>query len=94
MYSRAHLSRIVAPVVALSSMSAAAGTGAWEFRGADIAHRRQYAGFQCAGFNGFAEPAVSPDVPTMSLKARAGLSADEPHPASAAPIERIRKVEN
>jgi hypothetical protein len=80
-------------------MAAAAGTGAWEFRGADIAHRRQYAGFQCAGFqhagfNGFAEPAVSPDVPTMSLKARAGLSADEPHPASAAPIERIRKVEN
>ena len=91
MYSRAHLSRIVAPVVAPCSMAA---TGAWEFRGADIAHRRQYAGFQCAGFNGFAEPAVSPDVPTMSLKARAGLSADEPHPASAAPIERIRKVEN
>ncbi|MEO6783097.1 MAG: hypothetical protein ABI407_16850 [Bradyrhizobium sp.] len=89
MSSRAHLSRIVAPVVALCSMAAAAGTDAWEFRGADTANHHQY-----AGFDGFAEPAVSPDVPPMSLKARAGLSADESHPASAAPIERIRKVEN
>jgi hypothetical protein len=56
---------------------------------ADTVNHDQY-----AGFDGFAEPAVSPDVPPMSLKGRAGLSADEAHAASAAPIERIREVEN
>jgi hypothetical protein len=30
----------------------------------------------------------------MSPKARANLPADEPRPASAASVERVRKVEN
>ena len=89
MYTRAHLSRIAVPVVALGSMAVATGANAWGFRGADTVNHDQY-----AGFDGFAVSAVSPDVPPMSLKARAGLSADEAHAASAAPIERIREVEN
>jgi hypothetical protein len=80
-------------------MAVAAGAGAWEFRAANAADQRQdpcfqNPGFQNPNFNGFAEPAVSPDAPPMSLKARAGRSADEAHPVSTAPIERIRKVEN
>jgi hypothetical protein len=87
-YSRAYLSRIGAPVVALCSMAVATGVNTREFRGADTANHDQY-----TGFDRFAEPMASPDVLAMSLKARVGLPTDEPDPASATPIERIRKVE-
>ena len=70
-------------------MVVAAGAGAWRFHGPDTADRDHY-----AGFDGFAVSAVSPGVPPMSPKAPASLPADEPHPASTASIERVRKVEN
>jgi hypothetical protein len=88
-YTRAHLSRIAGSVVALVSRAGAAGAGAWRFHGPDTADHDHY-----TGFDGFAVSAVSPDVPPMSPKARASLPADEPHPASTASIERVRKVEN
>ena len=51
MYSRAYLSRIGAPVVALCSMAVATGVNTREFRGADTANHDQY-----TGFDRFAEP--------------------------------------
>lgn len=89
MYTRAHLSRIAASVVAPVPRAGAAGAGAWRFHGPDTADHDHY-----ASFDGFAVSAVSPEVPPMSPKARASLPADEPHPASTASIERVRKVEN
>ena len=88
MYSRAQLSRIVTPVVALCSMAVAAGAGAWEFRAAYTADHDLY-----AGRIALAEPTVRVEVPMMSLVAWARLSDDEPDRLSAAPIKRIRKVE-
>jgi hypothetical protein len=88
-YTRAQLSRIAASVVALVPTAVAAGAGAWRFHGPDTADHDHY-----TGFDGFAVSAVSPDVPSMSPKAGASLPADEPHMASTASIERIRKVEN
>lgn len=88
MYSRAHLSRIVTPVVAPCSMAVAAGAGAWEFRAANTADHDLY-----AGHTTLAEPTVRVEVPMMLLVGWARLSDDEPDRLSAAPIKRIRRVE-
>ena len=90
MYSRAHLSRIASPRCRAVFNGGRSGRGrVANSTAADTADHDHY-----TGFDGFAVSAVSPDVPPMSLKARASLPADEPHPASTASIERVRKVEN
>ena len=88
MYTRAHLSRTAVLAVAVVFVTTPAGADAWGFRGVHCNHDH------LADFDGLFELVMSSDQPTMSLEVRAGLSADEPDPASAASIERIRKVEH
>jgi hypothetical protein len=71
-YSRAQLSRIVAPVVVLYSTAVAAGAGAWQFRAANTVDHNNH-----AGHNALVESTVSAEVPMTSLMAWARLSVDD-----------------